>query len=100
MPDAAAGAGHAAGHGGAAAAGENYSREITFTGVAEGDTVKAYQLMKYDENYNKYIFHDGYKLLQLQQPNKLPEDVLKNTTKEGLTAMMANMSCRMVTHWR
>lgn len=74
-----------------AAAEENYSREITFTGVAKGDTVKAYQLMKYDENYNKYIFHDGFiNFLQLQQPNKLPEDVLKNTTKEGLTAMMAS----------
>lgn len=27
-----------------AVAEENYSREITFTGVAEGDTVKAYKL--------------------------------------------------------
>lgn len=74
-----------------AAAEENYSREITFTGVAQGDTVKAYQLMKYDENYNKYIFHDGFvNFLQLQEPNKLPENVLKDTTKEGLTAMIAN----------
>lgn len=74
-----------------AVAEENYSREITFTGVAEGDTVKAYKLGWYDENYNKYIFHDGFiAFLQLQQPKKLPEDVLKNTTKEGLTAMIAN----------
>ena len=43
-----------------AVAEENYSREITFTGVAEGDTVKAYKLGWYDENYNKYIFHDGF----------------------------------------
>lgn len=28
-----------------AVAEENYSREITFTGVAKGDTVKAYKLM-------------------------------------------------------
>ena len=69
----------------------NYSREITFTGVAEGDTVKAYKLGWYDENYNKYIFHDGFiAFLQLQQPKKLPENVLKDTTKEGLTAMIAN----------
>lgn len=74
-----------------AVAEENYSREITFTGVAKGDTVKAYKLGWYDENYNKYIFHDGFiAFLQLQQPKKLPEDVLKNTTKEGLTAMIAN----------
>lgn len=75
----------------AAAEEPNYSRTITFTNVAQGDTVKAYKLGWYDENYNKYIFHDGFiAFLQLQQPKKLPEDVLKNTTKEGLTAMIAN----------
>ncbi len=74
-----------------AVAEENYSREITFTDVAQGDTVKAYKLGWYDENYNKYIFHDGFiAFLQLQQPQKLPENVLKDTTKEGLTAMIAN----------
>lgn len=74
-----------------AVAEENYSREITFTGVAEGDTVKAYKLGWYDENYNKYIFHDGFiNFLQHQEPDKLPENVLKDTTKEGLTSMMAN----------
>lgn len=67
-----------------AVAEENYSREITFTGVAKGDTVKAYQLMKYDANYNKYIFHDGFiAFLQLQQPKKLPENVLKDTTRKA-----------------
>ena len=75
----------------AAAEEPNYSRTITFTDVAQGDTVKVYKLGWYDENYNKYIFHDGFiAFLQLQQPKKLPEDVLKNTTKEGLTAMIAN----------
>ena len=74
-----------------AVAEENYSREITFTGVAEGDTVKAYKLGWYDENYNKYIFHDGFiNFLQHQEPDKLPEKVLKDTTKEGLTSMMAS----------
>lgn len=74
-----------------AAAEENYSREITFTGVAEGDTVKAYKLGWYDENYNKYIFHDGFiNFLKHQEPDKLPENILKDTTKEGLTSMMAS----------
>lgn len=74
-----------------AAAEENYSREITFTGVAEGDTVKAYKLGWYDENYNKYIFHDGFiTFLQHQEPDRLPENILKDTTKEGLTSMMAS----------
>lgn len=74
-----------------AVAEENYSREITFTGVAKDDTVKAYKLGWYDENYNKYIFHDGFiAFLQHQEPDKLPENVLKDTTKEGLTSMMAS----------
>ncbi len=74
-----------------AVAEENYSREITFTGVAKGDTVKAYKLGWYDENYNKYIFHDGFiNFLQHQEPDKLPENILKDTTKEGLTSMMAS----------
>lgn len=74
-----------------AVAEENYSREITFTGVAKGDTVKAYKLGWYDENYNKYIFHDGFiTFLQHQEPDRLPENILKDTTKEGLTSMMAS----------
>lgn len=40
-----------------AVAEENYSREITFTGVAEGDTVKAYKLGWYDENHiSRWIY--------------------------------------------
>ena len=74
-----------------AAPATTYNKEITFTGVAAGDTVKAYKLVGYDKNYNKYIFHDGFvNFLQLQEPKKLPENVLKDTTKEGLTAMIAN----------
>lgn len=73
------------------AAATPYDKTITFTGVAEGDTVKAYKLGWYDENYNKYIFHDGFiNFLQHQEPDKLPENVLKDTTKEGLTSMMAS----------
>lgn len=74
-----------------AAAATPYDKTITFSGVAEGDTVKAYKLGWYDENYNKYIFHDGFiNFLQHQEPDKLPENILKDTTKEGLTSMMAS----------
>lgn len=73
------------------AAATPYDKTITFTGVAEGDTVKAYKLGWYDENYNKYIFHDGFiTFLQHQEPDRLPENILKDTTKEGLTSMMAS----------
>lgn len=74
-----------------AAAATPYDKTITFTHVAEGDTVKAYKLVGYDTNYNEYIFHKGFKdFLKIQEPSKLPEDVLKDTTKEGLTSMMVS----------
>ncbi len=44
----------------AAAAPATYNKEITFTDVANGDTVKAYQVMKYAANYNEYIFDAGF----------------------------------------
>ena len=44
----------------AAAAPTTYNKEITFTDVAQGDTVKAYQVMKYAANYNAYIFYTGF----------------------------------------
>lgn len=45
----------------AAAPATTYNKEITFTDVAQGDTVKAYKLMWYDANYNTYKFHPDFK---------------------------------------
>ncbi len=44
----------------AAAAPATYNKEITFTDVAQGDTVKAYQVMKYADGYNAYKFDTGF----------------------------------------
>ncbi len=46
----------------AAAAPATYNKEITFTDVAQGDTVKAYQVMKYADGYNAYIFDKGFEM--------------------------------------
>lgn len=76
-----------------AVAEENYSREITFTDVAQGDTVKAYQLMKYDANYNEYIFHEGFKAFAANfydSKKQSLEEHLAESTKEHLTALMIN----------
>lgn len=43
-----------------AAAATSYDKTITFTDVAQGDTVKAYQVMKYAPGYNEYIFDKGF----------------------------------------
>lgn len=39
----------------------DFKRTITFTEVAEGDTVKAYRVMEYGEDYNSYVFDAGFK---------------------------------------
>lgn len=39
-----------------------YNKEITFTNVAQGDTVKAYQVMKYADGYNAYKFDKGFEI--------------------------------------
>lgn len=57
----------------AAAAPATYNKEITFTNVAQGDTVKAYQVMKYADGYNAYIFDEGFKKA-IGQYHK-PEDI-------------------------
>ena len=44
----------------AAAAPATYNKKITFTDVAQGDTVKAYRVMKYADGYNAYIFDEGF----------------------------------------
>ena len=44
----------------AAAAPATDNKEITFTNVAQGDTVKAYQVMKYADGYNAYKFDEGF----------------------------------------
>lgn len=46
----------------AAAAPATYNKEITFTDVAQGDTVKAYQVMKYADGYNAYKFDKGFEM--------------------------------------
>ena len=77
----------------AAAPAITYNKEITFTGVAKGDTVKAYQLMKYDENYNKYIFYDEFETFAANfydSKTQSLEEHLAESTKEHLTALMIN----------
>lgn len=46
----------------AAAPATTYKKEITFTDVAQGDTVKAYQVMKYADGYNAYKFDKGFEM--------------------------------------
>lgn len=75
-----------------AAAEENYSREITFSGVAKGDTVKAYKLMWYSDDYNSYEYYDGFSNFAEKNyvhPPKTLDDVLAESTPQFLTTLMS-----------
>lgn len=75
------------------AAATPYDKTITFTGVAKGDTVKAYQLMKYDANYNEYIFYREFETFAANfydSKTQSLEEHLAESTKEHLTALMIN----------
>ena len=76
-----------------AAAATPYDKTITFTGVAYGDTVNAYKLMKYDANYNEYIFDREFETFAANfydSKTQSLEEHLAESTKEHLTALMIN----------
>ena len=76
----------------AAAEEPNYSRTITFTDVAQGDTVKAYKLMWYSDDYNSYKYYDGFSNFAEKNyvhPPKTLDDVLAESTPQFLTTLMS-----------
>lgn len=76
-----------------AVAEENYSREITFTGVAKGDTVKAYKLVGYNATYTEYEFHGDFNNFVGQYYNTSgtlsTEDYLKDLDSTHMAALLA-----------
>ena len=77
----------------AAAATTEHRQTVTFSGVAKGDTVKAYKLGWYDENYNKYIFYREFETFAANyydSKTQSLEEHLAESTKEHLTALMIN----------
>ena len=76
----------------AAAPATTYNKEITFTGVAKGDTVKAYKLMWYSDDYNSYQYYDGFSNFAEKNyvhPPKTLDDVLAESTPQFLTTLMS-----------
>lgn len=75
-----------------AAAATPYDKTITFTGVAKGDTVKAYKLMWYSDDYNSYEYYDGFSNFAEKNyvhPPKTLDDVLAESTPQFLTTLMS-----------
>lgn len=80
----------------AAAPATTYNKEITFTDVAQGDTVKAYQVMKYADGYNAYKFDEGFKkaIGQYHKPEDTPfDEFYAGIDEEILKDLMVLLQC-------
>ena len=76
----------------AAAAPANYEKTITFTDVAQGDTVKAYKLVGYDTNYNAYEYHQDFKTFvdtEYAHAGKTTEQYLNSLVPSHMAALLA-----------
>ena len=75
----------------AAAAPATYEKTITFTDVANGDTVKAYKLVGYNADYTEYAYHADFKgFIDTHIPTaSSTEDKLKNLSSTEMAAFLA-----------
>lgn len=75
----------------AAAPATTYNKEITFTDVAQGDTVKAYKLVGYNADYTEYAYHADFKgFIDAHIPTaSSTEDKLKNLSSTEMAAFLA-----------
>lgn len=76
----------------AAAAPATYNKKITFTNVAQGDTVKAYKLVWYDTNYNAYEYHQDFKNFvnkHYARDGMTTEQILNSLEPSDMAALLA-----------
>lgn len=75
----------------AAAPATTYNKEITFTDVAQGDSVKAYKLVGYNADYTEYAYHADFKgFIDTHIPTaSSTEDKLKNLSSTEMAAFLA-----------
>lgn len=76
----------------AAAPATTYNKEITFTDVAQGDTVKAYKLVGYDTNYNAYEYHQDFKNFvnkHYARDGMTTEQILNSLEPSDMAALLA-----------
>lgn len=74
-----------------AAAATPYDKTITFTDVAQGDTVKAYKLVGYNADYTEYAYHADFKgFIDTHIPTaSSTEDKLKDLSSTEMAAFLA-----------
>lgn len=75
-----------------AAAATPYDKTITFTDVAQGDTVTAYKLVWYDANYNAYEYHQDFKNFvnkHYARDGMTTEQILNSLEPSDMAALLA-----------
>lgn len=75
-----------------AAAATPYDKTITFTDVAQGDTVKAYKLVGYKAGYNSYDYHPDFKSFvdtEYAHEGKTTEQYLNGLEPSHMAALLA-----------
>ena len=76
----------------AAAPATTYNKKITFTDVAQGDTVKAYKLVGYKAGYNSYDYHPDFKSFvdtEYAHEGKTTEQYLNGLEPSHMAALLA-----------
>lgn len=63
---------------------QNYQATVIVNGLENGETVNAYKLISYDENYNKLVIADGYRTYLKSKPGNA------TATDKDLAAWLAN----------
>lgn len=70
-------------------AANNYSKDVTFEGVASGDTVNAYKLVSYTNGYNDYSVDSKFKTFLESNNNPLYTQVPSNPTDKELVDFLS-----------
>lgn len=73
-------------------AANNYSKSVTFEGVASGDTVNAYKLVSYTSDYNDYSVESKFKTFLESNNNPYYDQVSSGSTDKQLVEFLSNRS--------
>lgn len=71
---------------------DNYAKDVTFQGVASGDTVNAYKLVSYTSGYNGYTVDSQFKRFLESNDNPLHDQVSPNPSDEDLVNFLVGRS--------
>lgn len=75
---------------------DNYSKNVTFEGVASGDTVNAYKLVSYSNGYNDYSVNSKFKEFWGSNANPVYQQVSSNPDDKEIVDFLSGLSADKV----